>query len=172
MTDDSKALPEFDDTVDEVRKMLAATTRPGTGFMLERDEVGALLSRIDSLQAELAAERAKVASLAELVRSKEIVHAADDDLRSYEHGNLRDSINAIATERDNLRAALAKVEAERDDASRPRALDDWHEEDGGALWWKFPIVEPPYVGSPLSEDFPEYVTHWTPLPLPKGTTEP
>jgi hypothetical protein len=31
---------------------------------------------------------------------------------------------------------------------------DWSEEDGDVLWWNFPITEPPYVGSPLSDDWP------------------
>jgi hypothetical protein len=30
-----------------------------------------------------------------------------------------------------------------------------------ALWWRFPIAEPPYSGTPLDDDFPDYVTHWT-----------
>lgn len=45
-------------------------------------------------------------------------------------------------------------------------LESWHEDDGAALWWKFPVVEPPYSGSPLSEDFPDYVTHWTRIVVP------
>ncbi len=24
-------------------------------------------------------------------------------------------------------------------------------------------VEPPYAGTPLADDFPDYVTHWTPM---------
>jgi hypothetical protein len=40
----------------------------------------------------------------------------------------------------------------------------WHEDLGDVLWWKFPIVEAPYVGSPLASDWPGYHTHWTPLP--------
>lgn len=47
-----------------------------------------------------------------------------------------------------------------------RPLDEWCEQDGPALWWKFPIVEPPYSGSPLCDNFPDYVTHWTRIPLP------
>lgn len=43
---------------------------------------------------------------------------------------------------------------------------EWDEEDGDVLWWKFPVTEPPYVGSPLDDDFPEYVTHFTHLPVP------
>lgn len=45
-----------------------------------------------------------------------------------------------------------------------RPLEEWHEDYGDVLWWKFPIEEPPYVGSPLCSDWPEYHTHWTPLP--------
>jgi hypothetical protein len=64
-----------------------------------------------------------------------------------------------------------------------RTLEEWHEDDGPALWWKFPLTEPPYVGTPLdcpqvltvtinkmviSEctfgGWPGYHTHWTPLP--------
>lgn len=50
---------------------------------------------------------------------------------------------------------------------RPRPLEEWCQ-DGhpSALWWKFPVVEPPYCGSPLCEDWPGYHTHWTPIPTP------
>lgn len=49
---------------------------------------------------------------------------------------------------------------------RPQSLSDWCEGDGDVLWWRFPIVEPPYIGSPLDSDWPVYHTHWTPIPLP------
>ena len=45
--------------------------------------------------------------------------------------------------------------------------ESWHEDDGTVLWWKFPIVEAPYVGSPLDSDWPGYHTHWTQIPIPK-----
>lgn len=49
----------------------------------------------------------------------------------------------------------------------PRPLDDWHEDIAPfALWWKFPVAEPPYCGSPLCTDWPGYHTHWTPIPMP------
>jgi hypothetical protein len=60
--------------------------------------------------------------------------------------------------------ALSREVAE---ARKPRPLSQWHEDIGTVLWWKLPVVEPPYVGSPLDEDFPDYVTCWTPLVLPK-----
>ena len=65
--------------------------------------------------------------------------------------------------------------------ARPRA--EWSPDVGTVLWWKFPIDEPPYVGSPLDlgqaveihthhgaigsgmvGGWPVYHTHWTPLP--------
>lgn len=71
----------------------------------------------------------------------------------------------------------------------PRPLSEWTEETGDVLWWRFPIDEPPYVGSPLDEGFPVrisvstrrkvevqgvyvggwpgYHTHWTPIPKPE-----
>lgn len=48
----------------------------------------------------------------------------------------------------------------------PRQLEEWGEDYGDVLWWKFPIEEPPYVGSPLDLSWPGYHTHWTPIPLP------
>lgn len=36
-----------------------------------------------------------------------------------------------------------------DDLHRPRPYCDWHEDHGDVLWWRIPICEAPYVGSPL-----------------------
>jgi len=49
-----------------------------------------------------------------------------------------------------------------------RAMDEYHEDFGAVLWWRFPVVEPPYVGSPLDDDFPNYVTHWTCIAIPNS----
>lgn len=49
----------------------------------------------------------------------------------------------------------------------PRPSEEWHEDYGDVLWWKFPVDEPPYVGSPLDEHWPAYHTHWTPIPIPQ-----
>lgn len=48
----------------------------------------------------------------------------------------------------------------------PWPLAEWGEEDGAVLWWRFPVDEPPYVGSPLCDDWPGYHTHWTRLAVP------
>lgn len=54
--------------------------------------------------------------------------------------------------------------------STPRPIDEWHEDYGDVLWWRFPLEGPPYVGSPLDEDWVDdgYFTHWTPLPTPQS----
>jgi hypothetical protein len=67
-------------------------------------------------------------------------------------------------------------------AVTPRPFSEYHEDMGNVLWWKFPIEEPPYCGSPLdlghpicvtvngTDSFyniggwPGYHTHFTPLP--------
>lgn len=50
-----------------------------------------------------------------------------------------------------------------DKATVLRPINEWYEELGDCLWWMLPISEPPYVGSPLDDDFPSYVTHFTQL---------
>lgn len=45
---------------------------------------------------------------------------------------------------------------------------------GDVMWWRFPIDEPPWLGTPGDSDWPGYHTHFTPcpaepvLPLPSG----
>ena len=53
-----------------------------------------------------------------------------------------------------------------DECTPARLLDEYHEDFGAVLWWKFPIVEPPYLGSPLDTEWPGYHTHWTAISLP------
>ena len=44
--------------------------------------------------------------------------------------------------------------------------EEYHEDRGPVVWWPLPVEEPPYVGSDLDEDFPEYSTHFSLLLLP------
>jgi hypothetical protein len=48
-----------------------------------------------------------------------------------------------------------------------RPLGEWHEDVGPVMWWRFPIEEAPFCGTPTGSDWPGYHTHWTPIPLPK-----
>ncbi len=50
--------------------------------------------------------------------------------------------------------------------NEPKPIEEWGEDYGDCLWWSFPIEEPPYCGTPLDCNFPNYVTHFTRLILP------
>jgi len=51
-----------------------------------------------------------------------------------------------------------------------RPIEDWHEDLGPVLWWRFPVTEAPWAGTPHDSDWPmdqpdePYFTYWTPLP--------
>ncbi|MCG3089152.1 hypothetical protein [Sporosarcina cyprini] len=60
---------------------------------------------------------------------------------------------------------------ENKQAIYPIPIEEWHEDDGDCLWWKFPIEEPPYCGSPLDKYWPEYHTHFTRLLMPLDILE-
>jgi hypothetical protein len=49
-----------------------------------------------------------------------------------------------------------------------RPIDEWHEDIGAVTWWRFPVEEPPYCGSPLDTEWvPGYYTHFTPIVVPQ-----
>ena len=48
--------------------------------------------------------------------------------------------------------------------SAARNLDEWHEDCGDVVWWRFPVEEAAWIGSPNDSDWPGYHTHWTPHP--------
>ena len=49
--------------------------------------------------------------------------------------------------------------------------EKWHEDIGPVLWWDFPVEEPPYCGTPLDDDFPNYKTHFTMIDMPNEVEE-
>jgi hypothetical protein len=58
---------------------------------------------------------------------------------------------------DNARQALAP------EVAIPG--EHYHEDDGPVLWWRFPVVDPPYSGFPCGPGWRlNYYTHFTPLP--------
>jgi len=71
-----------------------------------------------------------------------------------------ESFHAVAIQQ--RRAAWEELALYRN----PHPLSEWHEDDGCKLWWTFPVIEEPYMGSPLCSDWPGYHTHWTNIPLP------
>ena len=67
-----------------------------------------------------------------------------------------------------IRAKCTMLEGLGRDDVTPRLRAEWDHDDGPVLWWRFPVAEPPYAGTPLDDDFPEYVTHWTPITVPSN----
>ena len=67
------------------------------------------------------------------------------------------ALRVIAHEHRTLAQQPAAV-----DGARP--LDEWHEDDGPVVWWKLPVDESAWIGTPLDSDWPGYHTHWTPHP--------
>ena len=42
--------------------------------------------------------------------------------------------------------------------------EKYHEDMGPVTWWRLPVDEPPWVGTPNDSDWPGYHTHFTPAP--------
>ncbi len=78
-----------------------------------------------------------------------------------------------AMKQDSLDVAeLLKYATTGKSATTPRPEEEYHEDMGDVIWWKFPICEPPYVGSSLDCDWiDDYYTHWTPLAIPDDPEE-
>ena len=49
--------------------------------------------------------------------------------------------------------------------------EQYHEDMGDVLWWRFPIEKPPYAGMPIDDDWPGYHTHFTRLVCPVRSKE-
>jgi hypothetical protein len=54
---------------------------------------------------------------------------------------------------------------------KARPSSEWQEGLGPVLWWKFPVDEPPYCGTPLDAHWPARHAHWTPLIVPENATK-
>jgi len=65
----------------------------------------------------------------------------------------------------NYNMAVKRL-GELEESLEPKSIDEWNEGFGDVLWWKFPIEEPPYVGTPLDLSWPDYHTYWTPITIP------
>ena len=73
---------------------------------------------------------------------------------------LRSRVETLAAHR----IAAEKRQIEREEQIEARPLDEYHEDYGFVTWWKFPVDEPSWIGSPTCSDWPGYHTHWTPHP--------
>ena len=113
---------------------------------------------------------------AELIARLE--HCADKVDRDLAQTLMREAAAALAAQAQEIERLSAR--------GRANPLSDWHEDIGPVLWWRFPVQEPPYVGTPWDAGravevtirdsvrdykyieniggWPGYHTHWTPLP--------
>lgn len=117
-----------------------------------------------------------------MVRDKERQAVVGDDVNTNERDWQRD-VEAIALrlgityetdgrapEAGPLSAILARIDDHLriknawDELHTLRPRSEAHEDDGCVLWWTVPVREPPYVGTEIDDIFPEYATHWSPLP--------
>lgn len=72
----------------------------------------------------------------------------------------------------SFRAADARLQEQLYDERHTFQIADWKESDGDVLWWRFPLDESPYCGTPLDQDWPGYHTHWTRIPRVSNPEEP
>lgn len=126
------------------------------GYFLVRAEVDTAVALMRSLAAVASKAQAEVERLrADAEQLRADVARTDDKIGAMEiHGNSADYWYRKALARgkanEDLRAKLAEAEA----ATKFQPLNDWHEDDGTALFSAMPINEPPYCGTPLDDDWP------------------
>lgn len=111
-------------------------------------------------------------------RAEEIPAEHADNAREVEE--IRELVSGMFEERTNNATAMKDLiddvvehiyqerqRRERATGVRVKPREEWHEDMGPVLWWSFPVEEPPYAGTPLDDDFPEYMTYWTPIVQPE-----
>ena len=61
---------------------------------------------------------------------------------------------------------ILELEAEVERLKKFRHIDEWYEDAGSVLWYRFPMDEPPQVSDPRDCDWVEgYYKWWLPLPV-------
>lgn len=94
--------------------------------------------------------------------------------RAYEKGYMPD---ALISDWEKFEfSAIEPLDSVTIPLVQAKTLDEWHEDDGPALWFEWLgdewRGEAAYVGSPLDTEWPERHTHWIPHPAfpahPKG----
>lgn len=119
---------------------------------------------VDLIEKAIAVERKRAAAL--VVEARQDYHAVCEALGMMDYAEGQGPVYASAAETCRVIKEMQREHNTATDERIPKTRASWHEDDGAVVWWKFPITEPPYVGSPLDDDFPDYVTHWTRVQLP------
>lgn len=131
--------------------------------------IASALAALERENATLRAERDEARADAFLLAANQ----CEGPMFGDEHGHSYCAkLRAAEAELATLRTSAERMEAEHaEETARltavetPRPISEWHEDMGFALWWILPVCEPPYSGSPGCDDWPEYHTHFTPLPV-------
>lgn len=77
---------------------------------------------------------------------------------------LQSELDEVITEGNGMKEALKRVNKELEQVKKERdnviayyetfhPIEEWREDYGCVLWWRFPIEEPPYCGTPNDTDF-------------------
>jgi hypothetical protein len=93
-----------------------------------------------------------------------MLDASAEAARVVDYQNMRDDIKERFPKALEYLAPSPAAPVPAEGKARPG--EEYHEDMGDMLWWRFPIDEPPYAGSPLNTDWPGYHTHFTPIPIP------
>lgn len=119
--------------------------------------------KIARVRAPLDAQIATLTRERDAAQTERDAAIAERDRANVEAGRRLDEAHAAV---DAAIAEAAGLRARLDEAVTRRPKSEWHEDIGPVLWWNDPISEPPYCGTPLTDDFPDYMKHWTPLLVP------
>lgn len=156
-----EAVGQGDSRKAELRNAREASARYGEALCAAREELSKLLDRerqrtaAIARQTQWAVNRLADAQAAGDTAADECWHGYIQALRWAMHGDHPEITEPV----EHMVEALYA-----------RPASEWHDDRGhGVLWWKFPVVEPPYVGSPLCDDWPGdgVYTHWTPILIPR-----
>lgn len=85
-----------------------------------------------------------------------------DSLNCMNAWYIENSGNGVPELEALLRRCLAALAAEPAPVAVPG--EQYHEDMGPVTWWRLPVDEPPWVGTPNDWDWPGYHTHFTPAP--------
>jgi hypothetical protein len=80
-----------------------------------------------------------------MIPTEEMVRVAAIAVRQARNGCITPPENGTEYDEQLARAALSAALAAM---WQPRPIEEYHEDMGDVLWWKLPITEAPYVGSP------------------------
>lgn len=139
---------------------VAGPARRAAADVLDRF-ITPLKEQIDDLEHRL---RVKTVSLRSEISAKMVAYRDVARLEAEVERLEKKASAAVAWANRSVEQVQDHCFVEVDRLTRPKPGEEWAHEMGDVLWWRFPIIEPPYCGSPNAVDWPGYHTHFTPIP--------